>query len=334
MELPSSETSIRDALRAFDEWLEVRRRPGTRRLYTQILQRFATWLTATHPTLPPTVAQIGLRDGARYREFLCTQQPPKQPATINTAIAALESWGAWLVTAGLRTENPFLAIQRIRTEETQRAPKALAPAQQDALLKATTMLRMPARASIIVGLLLHTGLRVAELCALTWGDITVGERSGHLLVRNGKGGTARTVPLNVEVRRMLWTWLVVSSPDGASRESRVQRSRWTSAHAATMSKWIANHSTIPVIASQKGGPLQARAVQIVVGTAAYHARITDPPVTPHTLRHTYATQLVVNGAPLTVVATLLGHRSLTTTAIYTKPSAQELIRWTDTLALE
>jgi site-specific recombinase XerD len=43
--------------------------------------------------------------------------------------------------------------------------------------------------------------------------------------------------------------------------------------------------------------------------------------------------LVINGAPLTVVATLLGHRSLTTTAIYTKPSAQELVRWTDTLAL-
>jgi integrase/recombinase XerC len=98
--------------------------------------------------------------------------------------------------------------------------------------------------------------------------------------------------------------------------------------------WIQQESTRPVIRSQKGGPLRPRAVQTVITTVAYHAKITEPLVTPHVLRHTYATQLVTNGAPLTVVATLLGHQCLSTTAIYTKPSSQELARWTDTLALD
>ncbi len=329
---PSSEILILNTLVAFDRWLEVRHRPGTRRLYGQILRRFAEWLQATYPELPPTVGQISLRDGARYREFLQAQHPPKQPATINTAMAALECWGRWTVTAEVRDDNPLVAIQRIRTEDTQRAPKALAATQQDALLKAATTLRQPARASLIISLLLHTGLRVAELCALRWGDLSVGERSGELQVRAGKGGNNRTVPLNIEIRRVLWAWLVITT-ELANTESSAHRVRWTAAHASMMREWITNHSALPLIASQKGGPLQPRAVQTVVANAAYHARITDPSVTPHTLRHTYATQLVTNGAPLTVVATLLGHRNLATTAIYTKPSAQELARWADTLAL-
>ena len=333
MELSPSETHVLHTLAAFDQWLEPRHRPGTRRLYAQILRRFAMWLQSTYPDLPPTVGQIGLRDGARYREFLRAEHPPKQPATINTTMAALECWGKWTVTVGLRADNPFAAVQRIRTEDTQRAPKALSDSQQDALITAATLLRQPQRASVIISLLLHTGLRVAELCALTWSDLAVGERSGDLRVRTGKGGAARTVPLNIEVRRMLWIWLVATT-DLANAEPQAARSRWTATHAALMNQWIAQNATLPVIISQKGGPLQPRAVQIVVANAAYHARITDPPVTPHTLRHTYATQLVINGAPLTVIATLLGHRSLTTTAIYTKPSAQELVRWTDTLALQ
>ncbi|GAC1367334.1 MAG: hypothetical protein NVSMB42_27230 [Herpetosiphon sp.] len=83
----------------------------------------------------------------------------------------------------------------MRDVDKERAPKALSPTQQDALLKAARRGRHAARAPII-SLLLHTGLRVAELCALTWGDLAGGERSGQLRVRVGKGGVARTVPLN------------------------------------------------------------------------------------------------------------------------------------------
>ncbi|GAC1535082.1 MAG: hypothetical protein NVS2B7_03850 [Herpetosiphon sp.] len=84
----------------------------------------------------------------------------------------------------------------MRDVDNERAPKALSPTQQDALLKAASRGRHTARAPIIISLLLHTGLRVAELCALTWGDLAGGERSGQLRVRVGKGGVARTVPLN------------------------------------------------------------------------------------------------------------------------------------------
>lgn len=324
---------ITDTLAAFDAWLEPTHGAATRRLYRQILGRFVTWLQATHPDSPATVAYLSSRDGARYREWLRAQQPPKKPATINTALAALDTWGGWTITAGLRADNPFTTLTRVRDVDTERAPKALAPTQQDALLKAAGRGRHAARATIIISLLLHTGLRVAELCALTWGDLVVGERSGQLRVRADKGGVARTVPLNVEVRRDLWRWAVAQTTL-ANDEAPDGRLRWTAAHAQTLMGWIQQESTQPVIGSQKGGPLRPRAVQTVITTVAYHAKITEPLVTPHVLRHTYATQLVTNGAPLTVVATLLGHQRLSTTAIYTKPSSQELARWTDTLALD
>ncbi|HEY1017301.1 MAG TPA: tyrosine-type recombinase/integrase [Herpetosiphonaceae bacterium] len=288
---PTAHIAVVDTLPAFGQWLEARHRPATRRLYTQTLRRFATWLQETYPTMAPTVGQLGPRDGARYREWLRSQE--RQPATINTALAALECWGGWSMDAGLRADNPFAATQRIRTEDTQRAPKALAAPQQDALLKATTLLRQPVRAHIIVSLLLHTGLRVAELCALRWGDLTIGERIGALRVRSGKGGTARTVPLNVEVRRALWTW-VATTTDLGNTVPPQSRPRWTTDHVAVLQPWLAKHATAPVIPSQKGGPLQVRAVQKLIAAAAAHARITDPEVTPHTLRHTYATQLVTN----------------------------------------
>jgi len=95
------------------------------------------------------------------------------------------------MTAGLRDDHPFATLTRVRDVDTERAPKALSPTQQDALLKAASHGRHAARTMVIVGLLLHTGLRVAELCALTWGDLVMGERSGQLRVRAGKGGVAR-----------------------------------------------------------------------------------------------------------------------------------------------
>lgn len=327
------ELLIRDTLDPFDQWLEPTRSIATRRLYRQILGRFVSWLQVTHPDSPPTAANLSARDGARYRAWLGAQQPPKKPATINTTLAAPETWGTWAVAADLHADNPFAATGRVRDVDTERAPKALSPTQQDALLKAASHGRYAARAAIIISLLLHTGLRVAELCALTWGDLVVGERSGQLRVRAGKGGVARTVPLNVEVRRDLWRWAVAQTTLD-NDEAPDTRLRWTAAHAQTLMGWIQQESTRPVISSQKGGPLQPRVVQTVLTTVAYHAKITEPLVTAHMLRHTYATQLVTNGAPLTVVATLLGHQRLSTTAIYTKPSSQELARWTDTLALD
>lgn len=325
--------SLMDTLASFDAWLEPTHGVATRRLYRQIVERFVTWRQATYPDSPASVTTLSSRDGARYREWLRVQQPPKKPATINTALAALASWGGWSVVAGLRADNPFATLGRVRDVDTERAPKALAPTQQDALLKAADRGRHADRATVIISLLLHTGLRVAELCAVTWGDLIVGERSGQLRVRAGKGGVARTVPLNVEVRRDLWRWAVAQTTL-ANDEAPDIRLRWTAAHAQTLMAWIQADPLRPVIGSQKGGPLRPRAVQTVITTIAYHAKITDPLVTPHMLRHTYATQLVTNGAPLTVVATLLGHQRLSTTMIYTKPSAHELARWTDSLALD
>ena len=145
-------------------------------------------------------------------------------------------------------------------------------------------------------LLRHTGLRVAELCALPLDDIDMSERKGAVTVRSGKGQKYRMVPLNADVRRALGQYLVMRPrvPDG--------------------------HFFV----SQKGGGLQQQAVRQLVEKYARQAGLED--VTPHTLRHSFAKQLLAEGVDLVTVSTLLGHERLETTAIYTQPGPRDLER--------
>ena len=142
-------------------------------------------------------------------------------------------------------------------------------------------------------LLLHAGLRVAEVCALTLDDLTLTERKGAIKVQQGKGMKQRNVPLNATALRALQAWLKVR-PEADHRR---------------------------VFTGSGGEPLQARGVQ---HRLAELGRLAKVAVTPHTLRHTFAKNLVDAGVTLEKVAALLGHSSLNTTRVYTTPSALDL----------
>jgi len=137
-------------------------------------------------------------------------------------------------------------------------------------------------------------MRVSELCALDINDMVLNERSGSVVVRYGKGGKRREIPLNATVRRALKAWLEVrgSSPG-------------------------------PLFTSRRGGGITPRGVEYLITRYAYDARLEG--VTPHTLRHTFCKQLVDAGESLDRVAVLTGHASLkNTTARYTRPTAKDL----------
>lgn len=314
-----------DSLEPFIDWLRPTRQPRTIDTYSQSIQAFVTWLQAFHPA-PVTVATVTAWDVVQYRTALQTAQPPRAATTINKMLAALAVWLAWGVATGQRVDNPLHTIRRIGMPA-ETAPKGLSPSEQAQLLRWAQQTRHPLRDTTIITLLLQTGLRISELCALTWGDLQIRERSGQVLVRHGKGNTTRTVPLSLTARRVLWTWAATTYQLPVPPFKA-----FSHAHAETLMAWIAAHRMLPVFISQKGGALRPRTIQEMVQQVAYHAQL--PNVTPHSLRHTFAHMLLTQGATLTEVAQLLGHASVATTQIYTKTSDAGLQQVIERLTIE
>jgi integrase/recombinase XerC len=146
--------------------------------------------------------------------------------------------------------------------------------------------------------MVQTGLRVSEVSDLCYGDIQLQLRSGVVRVQKGKGGRQRDVPLNATVRRAIKTYLDTQDP----------RSK--------------NES---LFLSTEGGALSVRSIQAMITSLVRRAKIKRIIVSPHSLRHTFAlSYLKQNPGKIVDLATLLGHDSLDTTAIYTRSSGEDL----------
>jgi integrase/recombinase XerD len=171
------------------------------------------------------------------------------------------------------------------------APKSLERNERNRLLREVERSGNE-RDIAITYLLLYTGLRVSELVALNTTDITLGERSGTVVVRHGKGNVARKVPLSREVRLHLQRYLDVR-------------------HASNVPALFLSHFK---------ERMTVRAVQHVLKKYGVH---------PHLLRHSFARTLVSNGTDVATVAELLGHASLDTTLKYSKPTENELAQAID-----
>jgi integrase len=143
-----------------------------------------------------------------------------------------------------------------------------------------------------VMLMLH-GLRVEECSLVGVGDITINERSGFVLVRNGKGSKERTVPLNLIARRAIATWLPIRAQLGGNVPE-----------TGTLIK-----TTVRTL---------QRAVE------SLGRQIGVPDLTPHWLRYTFAKRLERNGQALETIRDLLGHESIETTRRYLRSSLDEL----------
>src|SRR5215207_3148050 len=274
----------------------------TWRAYRSDLNLFAGWLAQTTGDAfsAKSLTRIDVRD---YKQHLLAVEG-KAAATVNRRLAALRAFCAWAKKQGLVAE---LATEGIADVPVPRqAPKALDERSVDRVLRRSEQ-SGNWRDHAILMTLRHTGLRVAELCDLRVGDIVTRERSGSLTVRAGKGMKQRTVPLNADVRRALALYL---------HDER---------HGADPGAFL-------FISRRTKGRLTEKAVRELAAKYGYQAMVED--AHPHAFRHSFATELLRKGVPLTAVGALLGHESLQSTARYTQPSAKDLRDAVQKLAVE
>lgn len=295
----------------FIAWLQEQdRSPRTVRAYTVALRDFDTWFTErTGRDLTP--AHITPLDVKAYRQHLMEVRRRK-PATVNNYLAGVRAYARWAKRTGLAEHDPTNGIKSIAQEDA--APRWLARPEQFALLRAVEeqvqlgelrakgnvthpALIWSRRDKALLILLLNTGLRLAEAASLRLDAVEIRERSGQVEVI-GKGRKARQVPLNSDVRKALLEWLAVRPREAGETLAA------------------------PLFLSQKGGALSARAIAFRVAELAERAGLKD--VSPHTLRHSFAKNLIDAGVGLEKVAKLLGHGSLETTRLYTTPSEADL----------
>ncbi len=268
--------------------------PHTLAAYRRDLQAFARWFAA-HLDQAFALTAVTPTDVRDYKAHLRERQ--QKPATINRQLAALRSCCRWAVQAELRADDPTASVRDVREEP--RAPRWFPKREVDRLLREVEAAAKPgtrARDLAIVLTLRHTGLRVGELVGLRVRDLTLTERRGSLRVF-GKGAKERTVPLNRTVRAALAAYLEV-------------RRQW------------ADRAEYAELFLGQRGPLAAHAVEKLVRKYAQRAKLAA--FSPHSLRHSFAKQLLDAGEDLVTVKTLLGHERLDTTARYTHPGARDL----------
>jgi site-specific recombinase XerD len=293
---------------------EQDRSPGTIKKYLQAVSYFFRWYEQeehaflTLETLTP-IAFIGYRNELQHELHLSV-------STINLRISALRAWSGWLTEQNYLAADPAAHVKLVGEEEASKR-SGLKSAQINALLRQAQLSQHKARNYAIIQVLLQTGIRLSECAALTFEDITFGERNGLLLVRAGKGNKARSVPFNASAREAVASYVA----------SRLQIEK-ASLKAVAMG-WPKPKSSLahePLFLSQKGGALSTSAMgQMVADLVEAAGALVPAETSAHTLRHTFArSYLEQYPGDVVGLATLLGHSSLDTTRLYSQPTVSQL----------
>ena len=219
-------------------------------------------------------------------------------STTARKLATLRSFYKFLIRRGLVAVNPLLTIRTPKQEK--RLPKCLDLEQVQKLLEAPGDGDiLAARDKAMLEVLYSSGIRVSELVELDISDMDLQE--GILRVR-GKGRKDRLTPIGSQAIKAVQRYFELRAIDTKSQQG---------------------HHTTRVFLNKHGETLSTRSVRRKLDKYLVEAGL-DPGISPHTLRHSFATHLLNNGADLRSVQELLGHQSLSTTQIYTHVSTQRL----------
>ncbi|MCZ6834628.1 MAG: tyrosine recombinase XerC [Planctomycetota bacterium] len=221
-------------------------------------------------------------------------------ATMARKIATLRSFHRWMEKFNLIGNNP---MQLIRTpKQNKRLPKAINVEEVEKLLAAPDDSDLlGARDRAILEALYSTGIRVSELVGINHGDFDANDQS---LVIRGKGRKERIVPLGSHAMKAINHYLNILN----------LHYQQAGVNATPDS---------PIFINKHGTRLSTRSVRRKVSKYLAEAGL-DPTISPHTLRHSFATHLLDNGADLRSVQELLGHQSLSTTQVYTHLTTQRM----------
>ncbi len=235
------------------------------------------------------------------REFLARlDEHNYSSATMARKIATLRSFYRWAEKFNFVATNPMVLIRTPR--QSKRLPKSIDVEQVERLLSAPDSTDLlGARDRAILETLYSTGIRVSELVGINRGDIDV---TNQAMVVRGKGKKERLVPLGSHAITALshYVEMLNNDPRGALDTGGSEAALFINKH---------------------GTRLSTRSVRRKVSKYLAVAGL-DPDISPHTLRHSFATHLLDNGADLRSVQELLGHQSLSTTQVYTHLSTQRV----------
>ncbi|HBH00033.1 MAG TPA: recombinase XerD [Rhodobacteraceae bacterium] len=265
---------------------------NTVRAYARDLTDFAAWMAArggrpqdaTRAEIEGYLAGIEAAGMAR--------------ATRARRLAAIRQFIRFAHEEGWRPDNPTLQIRGPRPD--RQLPRTLSEDEVTRLLDAARQTGRPAlrtRNTCLMELLYATGMRVSELVAL---PVAAARGDPRMLLVRGKGGRERMVPLSQPARIALTDWLALrDAADAAARRGGARASAFLFPSRG------------------RSGHLTRHRFFGLVHDLAVAAGIDPSRVTPHVLRHAFATHLLKNGADLRSIQTLLGHVDISTTGIYT-----------------
>ncbi|MCC2333317.1 site-specific tyrosine recombinase XerD [Cellulomonas wangsupingiae] len=262
--------------------------------YRRDLTRYVEHLRASGRTEP---AQITGRDAEDYVLVLRTGSDGRavlSPSSVARSVVALRGWHRFLALDGLA---PTDAAADVRPPaQPRRLPKAISVDDVGRLLDAAGVGDgpVPLRDRALLELVYSTGARISEAVGLDVDDLdlTPGRAAVRLL---GKGGKERVVPVGSFAAEAVDAYLVRGRPVLAA----------------------AGRGNAAIFLNTRGARLSRQSAWAVLHAAAERAGLDAAHVSPHTLRHSFATHLLAGGADIRVVQELLGHASVTTTQIYT-----------------
>lgn len=225
-------------------------------------------------------------------------------ATTARKIATLRSFYKWAERRRFVAANPMMLIRTPR--QNKRLPKAITIEQVERLLSAPDENEVLGRRDrAMLETLYSTGIRVSELVGLNVSDLDLPGESLHV---RGKGKKERIVPLGSHALSAIRKYI-----EGVEADPRFGKS------------WAASQATGagPLFLNKHGKRLSSRSVRRKLDKYLREVGL-DPTISPHTLRHSFATHLLDNGADLRSVQELLGHQSLSTTQVYTHLTSQRM----------
>lgn len=271
-------------------WIEEGLSENTQKAYGSDLAHFATWLAARRKALRAVDSgDIEAYLAERYR---------RQVSGRSTArlLSSLRKFFLFLVREGLAPKDPTVSIGSPHLGRP--LPKTLTEADVEALLAAPDPADpLGCRDRAMLEVLYATGLRVTELVSLRFGQVNL--RQGVVRVM-GKGSKDRLVPLGEEAE----DWI----------ERYVQTARPVI---------LKGRQSDDLFITERGAGMTRQAFWYLIKRHAFQAGI-HKPLSPHTLRHAFATHLLNHGADLRVVQMLLGHADLSSTQIYTHVAQERL----------
>lgn len=273
-------------------WMEHGLSKNTLAAYKNDLANLAAWLNQNNSGLEQA-SQLNLQAFLAFR----FEQGSKNRSAARL-LSSMRRLYAWLLRERKITTDPVALIEAPKPE--QPLPKTLGEQQVLDLLNAPNLKQtLGVRDKAMLETLYATGLRVSELVALEFSQVSLDPGVVRVM---GKGGKERLVPLGEEAIERIQTYI-------------------NSARAELMS----NHPPCNALfVTRRGGSMTRQAFWHLIKRYAILANISTDMLSPHTLRHAFATHLLNHGADLRVVQMLLGHSDISTTQIYTHVADQRL----------